>query len=181
MFKRFPGTALLIVAACALSVSAGAQIYRVTDEKEGVVFTDRPKTLGDDSTVQEVELAPTNRAEPVAMPQSAERKPSAAPEEPAQPTVRINAPENESTIAMGPGNFTVSAAPEPPLGRGESLQLLMDGEPQGDAQRGTSWFLEGVLRGPHDLVVERRTAGGSVIARSEPVRVYVLRPSIIGR
>jgi glutamine synthetase len=40
------------------------------------------------------------------------------------------------------------------------------------------YFIEGALRGPHDLVVQRTTTRGKTIALSEPVRVYVLRPSI---
>lgn len=172
--------ALLLALTCSVSMLASAQIYRVTDDKKGVVFTDRPETL-DDSTVEEVELAPTNRAQATEVPSDQARRPSAAPEAPAKPTVSINAPANESTIAMGPGNFTVSASAEPQLGGNETLQLLMDDEPQGEPQRSTSWFLEGIMRGPHDLVVERRGANGNAIARSDAVRVYVLRPSVIGR
>lgn len=161
---------------------AAQQIYRVTDEKDGVVFTDRPNTVGKDSAVEEVKLNPTNRSEAVETrepekPTTAADKASSAPE----PSVTISAPDNESTIAMGPGNFSVSATAEPALGVSEMLQLTVDGEPQGPPQRSGSWFIEGALRGPHDLVVERINGNGDVVARSDSVRVYVLRPSTLNR
>jgi hypothetical protein len=78
---------------------------------------------------------------------------------------------------MGPGNFAVSAEVSPPLRRGETLTLLIDGQAYGAAQESNSWFVEGAMRGPHDLVVQRSGRTGST-ATSDPVRIYVLRPSI---
>jgi hypothetical protein len=72
----------------------------------------------------------------------------------------------------------LSAAVAPALSRTERLVLMMDGQPVGAPQESASWFIEGALRGPHDLVVQRTTTRGKTIALSEPVRVYVLRPSI---
>ena len=45
--------------------AAAQQIYRVDDDKEGVVFTDRPKTLEGKGAAEKVELSPTNRADAV--------------------------------------------------------------------------------------------------------------------
>jgi len=61
---------------------------------------------------------------------------------------------------------------------GYSDILLMDNSPVGQPQRTAVWQLEGVLRGPHDLLVQRLNNAGEVVATSEPVRVYVLRPSL---
>jgi hypothetical protein len=166
---------LTLSIALALSAGAAAQIYKSTDEKGNVVFSDTPPQGQSQAT--EVELKPLNTAPPpAALPRSKPEKKKKSDEGP-QYLTRIVAPENESTIAKGPGDFSVSASVEPPLGRRESLQLLMDGEPQGPPQQGTSWSLTGVMRGPHDLVVARQS-GDQVLDRSEPVRVYVLRPSI---
>lgn len=171
------------IAAC-LAAPVAAQIYKVTDEEQGVIFTDRPGNVGSTSgrNVEEVELSDTNTVAPVTptRPRSTSTA-KAEPEESEAPTVSITSPGNESTIAMGPGNFAVSALAKPPLARGESLVLLIDGQPVGAAQTSSSWFVEGALRGPHDLVVQRTTSRGTTVAISEPVRIYVLRPSIIGR
>ncbi|MFK8041933.1 hypothetical protein [Congregibacter sp.] len=164
---------------------AWGQIYKVTDSENGVVFTDSPAVIGDSNgqSVEEVELEDINTATPVeALPPAAEEsRSSTESQESAEPVVSIVSPANESTIAMGPGNFAVSASATPALSRGERLVLLIDGAVQGQAQSSGSWFVEGALRGPHDLQVQRTTSSGKLIASSETVRIYVLRPSVIGR
>ncbi|MHA7816538.1 MAG: DUF4124 domain-containing protein [Pseudohaliea sp.] len=165
-----------LVIACVVSGSALAQkIYRTVDEHGNVVFSDQPPAPGQEG--EEVELGDLNTApppEPLPRPAPGRQAPEPAP----APTVTITSPPDETTIAMGPGNFSVSGRAEPPLGPGERLQLLMDGEAVGAPQAGASWGLQGVLRGPHDLVIRRVSSSGETIAESDPVRVYVLRPSV---
>lgn len=177
---------LLLSAATSLLLASGAwgQIYKVTDDEKGVVFTDRPPTVSDSakSHVEQVELQDTNTAAPVTVrPPPPEAVRSPVEEEALDPTVQITSPADETTIAMGPGNFAVSATASPPLDQNERLELLMDGQPVGAAQSSSSWYIEGALRGPHDLVVRRTTTRGATVAVSESVRVYVLRPSILNR
>ena len=151
------------------------QIYRSVDESGNVVFSDQPPAPG--QSAEQVELGELNTtAPPKPLPKAP--APATQPEPAPAPGVTITAPENETTIAMGPGNFSVSGRAEPPLGPGERLQLFMDGEAVGPPQVGASWGLQGVLRGPHDLVIRRVTSGGKVLAESDAVRVYVLRPSV---
>lgn len=181
--KRWISMAAALLLAGPASM-AWSQIYKVTDDKNGVVFTDSPNRR--DSTanqnVEEIELKELNTIAPVQARPDAEVPDSpGASEAVAEPTVSITEPANESTVAMGPGNFAVSASATPELARGERFLLLMDGAPQGEPQSSGNWFMEGILRGPHDLVVQRVTTRGKVIASSESVRIYVLRPSLIGR
>lgn len=179
-------TLLLAVAALIVvgPVSSGwAQIYKVTDDKNGVVFTDSPNVIGNTRghNVEEVELEQINTAAPIEMRANSESANSSTTAEPsavAKPTVSITVPVNETTIAMGPGNFAVSATPSPALTQGEELTLMIDGVAQGGPQSSASWFIEGSLRGPHDLVVQRTDANGELVAASQPVRIYVLRPSL---
>jgi hypothetical protein len=176
---------LLAMVIMAPASYAGPQIYKVTDGKNGVVFTDNPglKDSTADRNVEEIELKELNTVAPIQMQTPADPSASASSKAEAavEPTVSIMEPANESTVAMGPGNFAVSASATPTLSRGERLVLLMDGVAQGPPQSSASWFIEGVLRGPHDLVVQRTTSRGKVIASSEAVRIYVLRPSLIRR
>lgn len=169
-------TVLGFLVAHAVCGSALAQpIYRSVDENGNVVFSDQPPPPGQKG--EQVELGELNTAappEPLPRPAPEPEKAEPAPE----PAVTITSPANESTIAMGPGNFSVSGQAEPPLGPGERLQLFMDGEAVGPPQASASWSLQGVLRGPHDLVIRRVTSSGKAIAESDPVRVYVLRPSV---
>lgn len=178
-FTGFAATALLTT-----SLLAQGQIYKVTDDDKGVVFTDRPETISDtaEQHVETIDLPELNTAEPVDVrPTPPANTSRASEEESIAPTVAISSPANETTIAMGPGNFSVSATVNPPLSRSEQLVLMIDGQAVGPAQSGASWFVQGALRGPHDLVVQRTSTNGRSIAVSEPVRVYVLRPSIIRR
>lgn len=184
-----PDKKAILVALTLLTVTLAnyswGQIYKVIDSENGVVFTDSPQVMGNNSnqSVEEIELEETNTAAPVeARPPTMQNKGATSESQSApEPTVKITSPANESTIAMGPGNFTVSAAASPPLAAGERLLLHIDGVAQGQAQSSGSWFVQGALRGPHDLLVQRTTSRGKVIASSDTVRVYVLRPSVIGR
>ena len=90
----------------------------------------------------------------------------------------LSNPLNNTTIAMGPGDFVVTAQISPTLGTDETLRLNMDGVPIGKAQRSSSWQLSNVFRGEHSLVVDRLQNGSRVISSSTPVTVYVLRPSV---
>lgn len=174
-------TAALVAALLLTAAPAPAQVYKVTDDKDGVTFTDRPGEVGE-GTVEKIEIREPNTTPAPASRTAREPAPMATQDDEAQPAqVSISSPGDESTIAMGPGNFTVSARVDPPLSDGERLVLMVDGQAYGTEQSSTSWFIEGAMRGPHDLVVRRIDAGGDTVATSEPVRVYVLRPSIIGR
>ena len=165
------------------TAAAGAQIYKVTDENGAVIFTDQPDTVTatQEQDIEEVDLPELNTAAPVEARPTPPPSASQREESTAKPTVAITSPTNESTIAMGPGNFTVSASVEPALSRSERLVLYVDGQPVGSAQSSATWFIEGALRGPHDLVVHRTNSQGKTLVTSESVRVYVLRPSVIRR
>ena len=73
--------------------------------------------------------------------------------------------------------LAVSVRVSPALKKGEGLQLFLDGEPQGDLQRATTWDLTNVYRGQHDLTVGVIDRTGETLALSKPVRVFVHRPS----
>jgi hypothetical protein len=171
---------IALLCACATPAWSWGQqdVFIVRDEHGNVEFTDSPRsTTG--ASVQRVEIREPNTAPPpTPAPRATTEQQPAQAATPPEPTVTITSPANEATIAMGPGNFTVSAAVAPALSRTERLVLMMDGQPVGAPQESASWFIEGALRGPHDLVVQRTTTRGKTIALSEPVRVYVLRPSI---
>jgi len=151
-----------------------SSIFRTTDEDGNVIFTDAPPA--GTSTSEEVEIPPTNTVAPPAL---GPRPAQATAEDPTTVfEVKITSPANESTIAMGPGNFSVSASVSPEFKRGYSLQLFVDGAAHGEPQDSSSWDLTNVFRGGHDLTVGLIDIAGQTVATSETVRVYVLRPSI---
>lgn len=167
------------LAAMALILAAGsasAQIYKSTDADGNVVFTDTPPA---NTSSEQIELQRTNTTPP---PPDLPRVETAAdndqPAAPGAPQATITSPASETTIPMGGGNFSVSASVTPPLNRGQALRLTIDGEPEGTPQATGFWDLTNVFRGAHDLVVEVVNAEGDVLSSSDPVRVYVMRPSV---
>jgi uncharacterized protein DUF4124 len=153
-----------------------AQIYKTTDSQGNVVYTDKPPATG--HTTEQVDLKQTNTSAPppeIARPEPPQ--PAAAPAT-TEYQLAIESPANETTIAMGPGNFSISASVDPLPGNGDTLQLLIDGTPWGEPQTDTNWAVTNVFRGAHDITISVLTDSGKVIATSDPVRVYVLRPSI---
>ena len=79
---------------------------------------------------------------------------------------------------MGAGNFSVVARVDPALEKGQSLRLSLDGTPTGKLQQSGFWDLTGVDRGAHDITVAVVDSSGTVLVDSDPVRVYVMRPSV---
>ena len=156
--------------------AALADIYRYTDKDGNVVFSDKPPA-DQSQTAEPVELGTTNRAAPP--PEIPRPAPQAGEEmRKVRYTSTITSPSDGTTIPMGPGNFAVTAMLSPPLNSDERAVLLLDGSPVGEPQRSSSWQLQNVFRGEHQLVVERRDNEGRARDRSLPVTVYVLRPSI---
>lgn len=152
-------------------------VYRTTDAQGNVVFTDRPPSNA--TPTDRVEIRPTNTVQPPPTPTrpASENTPNAAAQG-APYTVTITEPANETTIPMGPGDFSVSVNVNPAPQRAENLQLFLDGAPQGGPQSASTWSLTNVFRGQHDLTVGVIDGSGKTLAISPPVRVFVMRPSV---
>lgn len=166
-----------------LSLNAFAQtrIYKIVDAQGNVTFTDKPPSTSnrDASTVELNEInisTPTterDRAEQTSAQDDNEAKTNYA--------VSINSPPDGTTIPMGPGNFSIAASVSPALQEGAQLQLTMNETLYGEPQTSTVWALNNVLRGAHDFYVSVVSKDGSPLAKSSPVRIYVLRPSKLYR
>jgi len=169
---------LLLLALLLLPLSGLAQaVYRTTDAQGNVVFTDSPPANA--TPADRVEIRPTNTVQPPQIPPRpvSENTPNAEAEVAAY-TLTITEPANETTIPMGPGNFSVSVNVSPALRSAENLQLFVNGAPQGEPQRASTWSLTNVYRGQHDLTVGVIDDSGKTLAISPPVRIFVQRPSI---
>jgi hypothetical protein len=166
---------LISLLLASLAVTADS-IYRTTDEKGNVVFTDAPPADG--SKAEQVGIQQTNTALP---PPQALSTPVYQDDQGGEEdvySVAIIDPPNETSFPMGPGNFSVQASVKPALRKHESLQLFIDGEPRGEPQGSDFWDLTNVYRGAHDITVGVIDADGKTIAMSPPVRVFVHRPSV---
>jgi hypothetical protein len=165
---------ILWVAVASAVLTANAQIYKHVDEDGKVTFTDQrpPNAIP-------VEINPTNTTPPPSPSAYPETTPETSDDTAtgAYYTVTISSPADETIIPRGPGNFSVSANVTPGLYTVHTLQLLIDGSPHGEAQRGTSWALTNIFRGEHKLEVAVMDGNGEQVAISASVTVFVFRPS----
>jgi len=156
------------------SVTAGAQVYKHVDKDGNITFTDNPPPNSQAVDIQ----APNTVAPPTPKTYPPSKRPSARPDSADNKyTLSITSPADETIIARGPGNFSVSATISPNLNAGHMLQLYMDGSPLQAPQTGSSWSLTNVFRGEHSIEVAVVDKDGKSKARSAPIKVYVFRPS----
>ena len=162
----------------ALSALANAQIYKSVDANGVVTFSDTPPK--DQKTKVEKVQTPaqvnTMQATPITPADSKERDGS---EVGVDRVIGIVSPMDNATIPMGAGIFDVKVDTTPELGDGESLELYLDGGKVGEAQTELTWTLTYVIRGAHTLEAKWVAENGSILATSEPITVFVLRPSIL--
>lgn len=151
-------------------------VYRTVDAQGNVIFTDTPPADG--SAADRIEIQRTNTVQ--APPADPSPEPAKKEQETAVPgyQVTITMPANETSFPMGPGNFSVRVSVKPPLEKYDGLQLFMDGTPRGGPQQDSMWDLTNVFRGQHDITVGVINKEGETLAMSQPVRVFVHRPSI---
>ena len=171
----------LLITLCILLIAPAVQaeqtIYQVVDENGHITYTDKPPVAGKEST-STVSLSTINISVP---PAKRDRK-QAPPAEPERSyDASVTSPPENTTIPMGPGNFSVDGQVSPKLTDGDQLQLMINGTAVGEPQKEARWSLTGVLRGAHDLSIQVVDTQQQMISESRPVRVYVLRPSKLYR
>jgi hypothetical protein len=91
----------------------------------------------------------------------------------------IGNPADESTVYSDNGEMTVQVAVTPDLAGGDSVQLLVDGEPAGFPTTSLDFALAGMARGQHMLQARIIDATGNVGSVSAPTTFYVWAASLL--
>ena len=167
---------LLLTMLLLLPQLGAAQIYKTTDENGNVSYSDTPPSSGPSEEIRLREINSTPPPPSVDIPRQPTDDPGQQPDNSYR--IAITSPPDETSIPMGPGNFSVSATVEPNVGNGELLQLLLDDSPWGEPQPGGNWALTNVFRGAHTVKVAVVDKEGKRLAESSPITVYVFRPSV---
>lgn len=145
-------------------------IYRSVGEDGSIVFSDSPSPGAEKVRVQETQ---TIDAPPP--PTFVYERPQA----PAAPYSRVEIvePANDAQIRENTGNINVSVVVEPGgLGAGDRLVLLMDGQQVAEGQgQQTSFSLENIDRGTHQLKAVVRGHDGKTVHSSPSVTFHMLR------
>jgi len=172
-------TSFILFLTASVTAFGQSAVYKTTDKDGNVVFTDAPPANSTQSEKVDIQRVNTTPAPKISEdPEPADVAPIAPDPKIVQQVVTIATPRNGETIPMGPGNFSVNVKVKPQLIAGQTLQLFMDGVPYSDPQRNATWALMHVFRGEHELTVGIMNDNGEIISMSEPVTVFVLRPSV---
>lgn len=155
-----------------------AQAYKWIDEDGVVHYSDRPEPGAEQVTLSASK--PARRTPPPTAASTAAPS-EAAPAEPARPfryeSLSVVAPGAEETLWNIEGVLNVSLAVSPALQPGHRVRVYFDGTPQ--PATGTSFQLQEVYRGTHNLQAEVLDASGTLMIRSAPIRFYVQQTSIL--
>jgi hypothetical protein len=164
--------------AAGLALAEGA--YRWTDEDGVVHYSDTPREGAEYIDLTAYSRPTGARVGPV-------REVAAPADEPAQESrapagyqrLEIASPAAEETLWNIEGVLNVSLALEPALQPGHQVRVYFDGTPR--IVSGTSFQIQEVWRGAHNLQAEVIDATGSLMIRSQPSRFYVQQNSVIRR
>jgi len=99
------------------------------------------------------------------------------PAGPAFSRLEVSLP-NDEAIRANNGTFAVGVSLEPALQAGQSLQLLVDGEPYGSPGQSTRFGVTNLARGEHRFAAQVLSGTGEVIQTSAEKTVTVQRISI---
>jgi hypothetical protein len=167
----------VITFVCLLAVGAAAaqEAYRWVDEDGVVHYSDRPREGAEAIALPAPNVATTRRAPRVAEQPQPEEEPDdelAA----GYTSMEIVSPKAEETLWNIEGVLNVSVALEPALQPGHQVRAYFDGKMQ--PVSGTSFQLQEVWRGVHNIQVEVVDATGKVMIRTQPNRFYVQQNTV---
>lgn len=154
----------LLVLLLALPVAAG-EVYRQTDEHGRVIFTDQPTPQAELVPLDPVNTTPAVTPVPRAKPEAAR----------VEYQVRITSPEADAIIPNGLVAQAVVVQAEPAPRTSFRFRLLLDGEEVG-VQADGRFTVPQLARGSHQFSAELLDADGRVLARGEPVDIFVYWP-----
>ncbi len=171
MLKRKVITILAVLSAGAVM----AQAYRWTDSDGVVHYSDRPQAGAEEIYLPES----TRTSRPVARQATAAAE-QAAPQPADQPfaydSIEVSAPAPEETLWNIGGVLNVSLNVQPALQPGHRVRVYFDGE--ATLVSGSSFQLQEVYRGVHNIQAEVLDQNGQLMGRSQPNRFYVQQNAI---
>ncbi len=156
--------------------SLAADAYRWVDSDGVVHYSDRPEPGAEVIELPEANTTTVRRYE-----QSANRASDSADAESAAAPARyesltVTAPAAEETLWNIEGVLNVQLALTPGLQPGHQVRVYFDGTPR--LVSGTSFQIEEVYRGVHNIQAEVIDETGKLMIRSQPNRFYVQQNTV---
>ena len=169
----------LVTLLCLLAAAAAVaqEAYRWVDEDGVVHYSDRPREGAEAIVLPAPNVATTRRVQPPAAQSRADEESSReSQQQEGYTSIEIVSPKAEETLWNIEGVLNVSVALQPALQPGHQVRAYFDGEMQ--PVSGTSFQLQEVWRGVHNIQVEVVDATGKVMIRSQPSRFYVQQNTV---
>jgi hypothetical protein len=162
---------ILILLAALVTGGALADAYTWTDENGIVHYSDRPHP---DAETINLQTSSASRPEPTASaPSKRDDDRTVAPR---YTNLEIVSPGAEETLWNIEAILTVDLDLAPALRPGHQIRVYFDGMPQ--LVGNTSFQLEEVYRGVHNIQAEVIDSTGTLLIRSLPSRFYVQQNSV---
>ena len=171
--------AILALLGLFVAAAASADVWRWVDENGVVHFSDTPVEGAERIDVSESSRTTGARVFTPA-PQFA---PDAEPAPEVQEEFRyesltVVSPAAEETLWNIEGTMSVSLAVTPGLQSGHQVRVYFDGEPR--MVNSTSFTINEVFRGVHNIQAEVLDETGKLMIRSQPNRFYVQQTTVRG-
>ena len=157
-----------------LSVAEARDVYRWVAPDGTVHYADEPRTGSDRITLPE--WVPPKIIRPMA-PLTPRRADKPKPVDYEQLAITRPAPEENIHDNQGIVEVTVTLSPDLTTTKGHRIQLLLDGEVQGEPSPSLGQSLEGVERGEHTVAAQVLDRNDQVLITGEPVVFYMKRQS----
>lgn len=170
-----------LLALCSGAVSAQS-IYKTVDEQGRVSYSDKPPANRNAESEEEqaAELPPVNAIPEQPIERRGERSQRDRDAQTPDYQVRVINPTPESSVPPGQRDLSIVATLNQRLEPEHELVYYMDGERLAQT-REQQFLVKQIYRGSHIITVQVVDGDGRVLARSEPVRVHVHRPSVFNR
>jgi hypothetical protein len=168
----------VFIVACLLAATAvvAQEAYRWVDEDGVVHYSDRPREGAEAIVLPTPNVATTRRVPRATAPQGEDDEAAEEPQAAGYTNIEIVSPGAEETLWNIEGVLSVSVALQPALQPGHLVRAYFDGEMR--PVSGTSFQLQEVWRGVHNIQVEVVDATGKVMIRSQPSRFYVQQNTV---
>lgn len=172
----------LITAVFALWAATGVaqQIYKTVDEDGKVTYSDKPPA--DEQQRKEAELPPLNAVPETgtARPQPSRSRSRNQEQNAIRYAVHILNPSPEASIPPGQRDLNIVVGLDQDLREDHFLAFYLNDELLRET-RERQLVVQEIFRGTHEIQVEVLGPDGQVLGASEPVTIYVHRPSILNR
>jgi len=170
---------ILVLVGLLVANAAFADAYVWTDEEGVIHYSDRPHP-----GAKRVDLGESKQGARSAASRQATADTTTSTEEPAAEdagpfryeSLEVAAPAAEETLWNIAGELSVSLALSPALQPGHTVRVYFDGVAR--TVPGTSFRLQEVYRGVHNLQAEVLDATGQLMIRSVPNRFYVQQSTV---